>query len=206
MTIVVRLGVTSANSSQAANKELAKEITSHRDERAVTEIFAIATNQAEPRSGSAINVIGEVASRAPSLIAPYVDQLVSIASGATGLRLWESTGALAAIARYQPELLEPHWRAIVRHAHGDSVIARDNAVKVLCALTRTRIRQDVVPVLMNVLESAPVNQFPSYAEQIADIATEQDRDRLHLILEQRVGEMPNAAKSRRVNKVLQRIS
>ena len=88
-----------------------------------------------------------------------------------------------------------------------SVITRDHAVKALVKLAgEERFAKTTIPLLLEQLRSAPVNQLPMYAELVAPVAKGGAVKDVTEILSLRLQDLPTAAKVKRVEKVLKQLA
>ena len=91
-------------------------------------------------------------------------------------------------------------------AEGPSVIARDHAVKILVTLAKVpAFYDDAMTLLLTLLISSPENQFPTYAESIAQVMQGNDLPRLRRILRDRLPVTVTPTKARRIEKLLSKI-
>lgn len=95
--------------------------------------------------------------------------------------------------------------ALLEAGNGGSVIARDHLVKILALLMADdRFADDVLPAYFAILEDAPDNQFPMYAELGGPVVPESASDEFERILGERLDRL-SEPKQRRVNAVLRKL-
>ncbi|MDQ2682594.1 MAG: hypothetical protein M3Y37_03605 [Chloroflexota bacterium] len=201
-----RLGSAIGDRTQHENKRLAEQIASRRDTEAVAELMLVLQSGTKAQRSDAIKVVGEVSLRNPALLTGYVEDLVQIARTGKGVFAWESMTALASIMEIDPSSGDRAIDVFKSSLTGDSVIARDHAIRGLCALAHGDSYPAVMSLLLDSLQTAPVNQFPTYAERVAVVARDCDRPKLVQILEHRIGDMSNPAKVRRIASLLKRLT
>jgi hypothetical protein len=87
-----------------------------------------------------------------------------------------------------------------------TVITRDHAVKTLAKLAaQERFARTAMPLLLEQLRTAPLNQLPMYAELATAVVLPQDTATMRAILETRLPELPTEAKKKRVEKALKKL-
>jgi hypothetical protein len=77
---------------------------------------------------------------------------------------------------------------------------------VLAGLARSGHYKEVAPIILDQIETAPVNQLPAYAEIAASVVTGPERARLIAILDRRVTSISQPAKLKRIAKVTRSLS
>lgn len=95
--------------------------------------------------------------------------------------------------------------AIVSAADRGSVIAKDKAVQILAKLVAAGYAEAALPALLERVEDAAPNQFPTYAEAASLVVDDAHVDRLARILEARLKLIEASAKRVRVEKSLRRL-
>ena len=152
------------------------------------------------------HLIGEIADRRPDLFLPHIGVLVSITETGSGPAVWEALHVLADVTAYDPAALAPYLEKIAASLDSSSVIARDNAVRILaCLATLEDNRPAAMTALLHALRTAPVNQLPMYAETVAPVVRLEDSDTVRRILTDRLSEITQPAKIRRIETVLRKL-
>ena len=151
-------------------------------------------------------MVGGIADPRPDLFLPHVPALIAVTKIGTGPAVWEAQYVLSAVAALDPPALAPYLETIAESFDGDSVIARDNAVRILARLaTLEDTRPAAMRALCHALRTAPVNQLPMYAEKVAPVVRPEDSDIIRSILTDRLSEISQSAKIRRIESVLRKL-
>lgn len=87
-----------------------------------------------------------------------------------------------------------------------SVITRDHAVKILAALSvHKQYAADTLPLLLEQVITAPINQLPSYAETALAVINDDHKQQLLSIINTRLPDVDSEAKIKRLEKVLKKL-
>jgi len=113
--------------------------------------------------------------------------------------------ALDTLATIEPETLGRRLPEILEAAERGSVIAKDKAVFILCKLVIGG-QKPALPALFAMLQTATINQLPSYAEAAAGAATSADRPALAAIIAARLPDISQPAKRTRLEKVIRKLA
>jgi hypothetical protein len=124
---------------------------------------------------------------------------------ARGRQLWETMQDVFAAAPGHLDVVHDELPALVEAANRGSVIARDHVVRILALLMAEERFIDVVPGYLAILDDAPDNQFPMYAELGAPVLPESALGEFERILGERFGRL-SEPKQRRVGAVLRRLA
>lgn len=205
--IGARLAGALGRRDEAPNVDLAREIAGSGDMDAVAGLIAILDGRDRAARGDAIKVLYEIGARDPELIAGHADAFLKHMRDRDNRIVWGALTALAEIARAAPDLVFPHLDDIVDAADAGSVIAKDQAVSILVALSADPARAGkTLPVLFARLASAAVNQLPMYAERSLPAVPDEMLPAFREVLEKRLGDPMTAAKKKRVETVLKRVT
>ena len=77
---------------------------------------------------------------------------------------------------------------------------------ILTGLARSGHYGKAALIMLDRIETAPVNQLPAYAEMAASVVAGRERARLLAILEERVTSIAQPAKQKRIAKVTRSLS
>ena len=109
-------------------------------------------------------------------------------------------------ASVNPEGVHTHLKSILTAAEGESVIARDHAVHILRKLCQAGHNKQCFPKLLDILSRAPVNQWPTYAEQAGEVASGAQRAKLAEIVTSRMPSITeHHTKTLRMQKLLKKL-
>jgi len=206
MTILSRLAHALGRSDERPNVELAEALVARPDRAAIGELVdALSTAPLAVRS-DAIKTLYEIGERKPELLDGHAGAFFETLTSRNNRMVWGGLSALAAIASTQASALAPRLDEILAAADEGSVIAKDKAMSILAQLAAAGHAGEVLPILLDRLETAAPNQFPMYAELAAPVVEAVHRARLKTILESRLAGIPQPAKRARVEKVLRKLS
>lgn len=125
-------------------------------------------------------------------------------AAARGRQLWETMQDIFAAAPGHLEAVHNELPALLEAAKRGSVIARDYVVRILALLMAEERFSDVVPGYLAILDAAPDNQFPMYAELGGPVLPESALGEFERILIASLCRL-SEPKQRRVNAVLRAV-
>ncbi|MCB9992373.1 MAG: hypothetical protein H6873_01815 [Hyphomicrobiaceae bacterium] len=163
------------------------------------------------RSGSkaerhdAIKVAYEWAERDPRLLAPHFDVALGLLQTKDNRMIWGLMALLNHLTPVVPEQAEAALDRILAAADASSVIAKDNAMAILARLVaRPDFAEIVIPVALQRLKYAAVNQTPMYAEMLGPTMPAHAWPHFAAIVEARLAEIGQPAKKKRLSAVLRK--
>lgn len=195
-----------SDADQVRTRAYAERLSDCGDAESISALVICLRSKDKHLRRAAAHVVGEIADRRPDLFLPHVSALFEIVRTGSGPAVWESLHALADVARHDPTALAPYRDTVVAALDGPSVIARDNAVRILvgiAALVSERSR--AMQALVQTLAMAPVNQLPMYAELIAPVTGPEEADDVRRILIERLASITQPSKIRRIEAVLRKL-
>ncbi len=203
MSILHRLAYTQNRRDQAPNKELARELVAAEDEKAVHEIAENLGNENPGIQSDCLAVFEEISAQKPGLIAEYVNDLLKLAHSRDNRMVWGSLIPLSRIAHLRAEDIYPHREHLIQLMQTGSVIASDNAIKILAIMASRNIayKTDLLPYLLKHLETCRPKDVPQHAEAILVAIGAADKDEFCRILEKRMADM-SVAQAKRLKKVI----
>lgn len=203
--ILSKLASSLGRRDEVPNIELAQEIVQANDEEAV-QILVDNLGAKKDVKRDCIKTLYEIGNQKPEYLSPYLEIFMSLLESKDNRMQWGAMTATETIAKVSPEKVYPNLPKIVEASEKGSVITRDHAVKILAHLGNLdKYREVVFQILHEILLTAPVNQFPTYAEQAADVVDKENAERLYETIEQRLEEMNTAAKKKRLISVLKKL-
>lgn len=206
MTTASMLATSLGRRDEAPNVELAERIAAAEDRDAVQELMDVLRGAKRDLQHDAIKVLYEIGARQPAPIAGHAQSFGDLLGHRSNRLIWGAMTALAAIAPHDPDAVASLLTPIMTAAESGSVIARDNAVRVLIALCAVRRHADsAFPLLLAQLRRCPDNQLPMYAEEAADVVAGSGLAAAFAeALALRLDELPTEAKRKRVAKIMNR--
>ena len=173
---------------------------------AVRELVDLLNNKDKALKSDALKALYEVGYRAPDLIAPFIAQFKNLLSNPDNRLVWGAMCAIDGIATVKPDAVYMILPQIMAAVDRGTVITRDHAVKTLAKLAaHERFARTAMPLLLEQLRTAPMNQLPLYAELATAVVLPQDSATMRAILETRLPEVPTEAKKKRIEKALRKL-
>ena len=204
MTVIDKLASSLQRADEAPNLELAREIVDTGDANSVSELVDLLVHsKSTPVQSDCIKVLYEVGEQAPSLLAPYVQNLLALLGRKNNRLQWGAMKALGAVTPERPDEVYAALDHLLAVADQGSVITKDGAVVVLTHLCQVdRYYERAFAALISLLQTCPGNQLPAYAEQAITVVREPHRSALKSTLRARLPDLEKASKQKRVEKVL----
>ena len=197
---------TSCRADEQPNIALAERIVQEKNMVAVRELVDLLNNKDKALKSDALKALYEVGYRAPDLIAPFIAQFKNLLSNPDNRLVWGAMCAIDGIATVKPDAVYMILPQIMAAVDRGTVITRDHAVKALAKLAaHERFARTAMPLLLEQLRTAPMNQLPLYAELATAVVLPQDSATMRAILETRLPEVPTEAKKKRIEKALRKL-
>lgn len=192
---------------EVPNQELAKEIATAGDKRAVKELFENLSNKDKAVQSDCIKVIYEIGEQQPKLIAGFANELIKLLSNKNNRLQWGAMTALHSITGEIPKAVYGALPQIIEVADKGSVITNDHCVGILIKLCSVEeYAADAFALLNERLIKSPTNQLPMYAEHALPIITEKNKAVFIKTLTSRLGEIEKDSKRIRVEKVIKKLN
>lgn len=201
MSVLERLATALDRNDERPNVELAEQIAESGDKDAIAELTGAVANGKRPIQNDAIKVLSELAERRPELLADHHEAFLTALHSPNRRLVWGAMAALAGIAPLRAGEIYERMPEIMEGA-GRSVIARDNAVRILVALADAGHQRKSIAGLLEILRTAPHNQFATYAERSAHLMGRGEADEFRAILLSQLEKTSQPAKRRRIEKIL----
>ncbi|WP_118972363.1 hypothetical protein [Taibaiella koreensis] len=206
MTILEQLASAAGQRVQDLNIALAQQIAATKDKKAVQELIAGLEHKTKALRHDCIKTIYEVAALQPGLASPYVQVFLALLDSKDNRLQWGAMTTLSAIAAQVPAGLYQALPRLVAIADAGSVITRDHLVRILVSLAGIpAYASDAVPLLLEQLLQAPVNQVPAYAEQAMPVIPPTDKEKFRQVLHTRLNDIEQESKRKRIEKVLKKL-
>ncbi len=198
MSVIPLLATSLGHTDEQANITLAEAIVAHKNTNGIRELVDLLNSKDKGLKSDALKTLYEIGEREPGMIAPFLAQFKNLLTSSDNRMVWGAMCAIDAITGVKPEAVYILLPQIMAAVDKGSVITRDHAVKVLVKTT--------FPLLLDQLNSCPVNQLPMYAELVATITKGPGVNEATAILSHRLDMLPTPAKRKRVEKVLARLA
>jgi hypothetical protein len=202
-----RLASSLERRDETPNVELAVEISDSESSDAVAVLAGILDSGSAAARNDAVKVLYEIGERKPHLLVPHAPLFLEQMNSRSNRIVWGSLTALACIADAAPGIVFDNLDAVLAAADRGSVIAKDQAMKILITLkSDPAYAKSVTPLLLERLEEAAVNQLPMYAERILPVLDKGDYASFRDVLVRRMEDQMVLSKRKRVEKVIARLS
>jgi hypothetical protein len=206
MSVIPKLATSLGRRDEVPNQELAQEIISKKDKKAVQELVDNLRHKDKGIQSDCVKTLYEIGERNPALITGHASAFIALLSSKNNRLQWGAMAALSAIATADPKSVYPALAQIIAVADSGSVISRDHAVKTLVALGGVReYSEDVFALYIEQLMAAPTNQLPSYAEQGMVLTNDKNKALFIKTLTSRRDDIESETKKKRVEKVIKKI-
>lgn len=206
MSILHKLASALNRRDEVPNQELAREIASKNDIKAVQELVENLRNKNKDIQSDCIKILDELANLKPKLVSAYINDLLPFLESKNNRLQW---GAMAAINAVTNENIEAIYQAlpkIILSADKGSVITNDHCVGILVKLCATKYAEDAFSLLNERLLKSQTNQLPMYAEMAIPIINDKNKALFIKTLNSRLHEIEKDSKRLRVEKVIKKIS
>ena len=205
--ILSQLASSQGRRDEVPNVELGQSIAATGDTRAIAILTQNLSHKKKEIRRDCIKALYEAGNINPSLLKPHLPELLPLTHSKDNRMQWGGMTALECIAREEAEALLPHLPFLMKAALAGSVITRDHFVKILVHVGKQNSREIAFEMLHEILLSAPINQLPSYAEEMLPLITGDNRNRFRETLESRISELEDSpAKHRRMLKAIKKAS
>ncbi len=205
-SVLEQLASVSGKREQDLNIQLAQKIAADKDKKAVQELVAGLGHKTKAIRHDCIKALYETAALAPGLLKPHADIFISLLEDKDNRMQWGAMTALSAMVQEIPEQLSAALAQLVAVADKGSVITRDHLVRILAGLSQhKKYTGTTLPLLLEQLLQAPVNQVPSYAEQALPVTSPEFKERLVQVLQTRLQDVEQESKRKRIEKVLKKL-
>ncbi len=125
MSVISKLASSLDRRDEVPNQELAKQIASKKNKRAVLELVENLSHKSKDIQSDCIKVLYEIGEIDPSLIAAYSKQFISLLSNKYNRLQWGAMTALNTIVLENPEIIWTSIAKIITAADNGSVITKD---------------------------------------------------------------------------------
>ena len=204
MTIINQLASSLGRRDEVPNQELAMKIVKKKDIAAIKEL--IENLDIKKLQNDCIKVLYEIGEIDQALIAPYYKSFVDLLKSKNNRMQWGAMSALQVIVSAKPHEIYNSLSAIAEAAAKGTVITKDNFVKLLVKLAAVnKYTDDCVQLLLEQISTAPVNQFPSYAEFTLPLVTKENKEAFIRIVSGRAKDTDQESKLKRIKKVLRKV-
>lgn len=206
MSVLDKLASALGERSEVPNVALAQQIAAKNDKAAVAELAENLNNKNKAIQTDCIKTLYEVGTLKPALISGYAKQFITLLDSKNNRLQWGAMTALSSIVAESPKVIYDALPKIVDVADKGSVITKDHCAKILTALCGMKqYAATAFPLLSEQILNAPVNQFPTYAENALPIVPKDEQTAFAAMLSKRLTDEMVDTKRRRLEKVISKL-
>lgn len=203
INVLDKLAFSLGRNDEQPNIALAEAIVRKQDATAVLSLLDLLHHKQSGVRSDAIKVLYEIGERNPSMIAAYWKTFLPLLRHKDNRMRWGAMSALAAISDQYAEALAGHLVDILEAMDAGTVITRDKGVTILANLAKAKKHHaDIMDLLLEQIEKAPVNQVNQYAEKTAAVISAPYKLKLAKILAARHDVMAYPPKKKKLEKLI----
>ena len=206
MSVLNKIAFYQNRRDEVPNQQLAKELAQTKNHVAIKEIAANLTNKNQNVQSDCLKVLYEIGYLKPELIAPYVDNFLSLLQSKNNRMVWGATIALATIADLKPQQIHKQLKTVTDAVDHGTLITVVWGVKALGKLAAAdpTYKLEIMPFLTAQLKKCIPRDVPMHAESILPAIDAQNKQQILAVLETRKTEMTNSQLTR-LKKVVKQI-
>ena len=207
MSVINKLASSLNRRDEVPNQELAKQIATKGDKKAVKELIDNLNNKSKDIQNDCIKVLYEIGEIKPALIAGYAKEFIALLDSKNNRLQWGAMTAINTITLENPKLINGALTKIISSAERGSVITRDYAVNILIKLCSLKQYSKNAFFLLNEqILASPVNQLPMYAERAMTIINDNNKNLFIKTLSSRLEDIDKESKRKRIQRVIKKFS
>jgi hypothetical protein len=207
MSVINKLASSLNRIDEVPNQELAKQIASKGDKKAVKELVDNLSNKSKDIQNDCIKVLYEIGEIKPALIAGYAKEFIALLDSKNNRLQWGAMTAINTITLENPKLVNGALTKIISSAERGSVITRDYAVNILIKLcSLEQYSKNAFSLLNEQILGSPVNQLPMYAERAMTIINDNNKNIFIKTLSSRLDDIDKESKRKRIQRVIKKFS
>ena len=206
MSVLERIAYLQDRKDELPNQELAKELIETNNVDGIREIAENLFNSDNNIQNDCIKVLYEAGYINPDMIAEYVGDFIKLLRSRNNRLVWGGMLALSTIATIKADEIYKNLEIILRIMKEGSVIAVDNAIKVLAAVASQNDEYNVkiFPLLLEHLRKCRPKEVGQHAESTFQAVNQRNRDEFIKALKEREGYL-TSAQSTRINKLFKKL-
>ncbi|QQS36021.1 MAG: hypothetical protein IPM56_17565 [Ignavibacteriales bacterium] len=207
MSVINKLASSLNRRDEVPNQELAKQVASKGDKKAVKELIDNLNSKSRDIQNDCIKVLYEIGEIKPALIAGYAKEFIALLDHKNNRLQWGAMTAINTITLENPKLINGALTKIISTAERGSVIARDYAVNILIKLCSIKqYSKNAFSLLNEQILASPVNQLPMYAERAMPIIDDNNKSLFIKTLSSRLVDIDKESKRKRIERVIKKFS
>ena len=203
MSVLNRLAHSLGRRDEVPNQELARELATKKDKKAIREIAENLLNKDKKIQADCLNVLYEVGYIEPKLIADYTEGFVKLLRSKNNRLVWGGMTALAEVAKANPDAVFKNLDVIQKAKETGSVITVDNAISTLAytAGANDQYNKVIFPYLLKHLSSCRPKEVPQHSEKTWPAVNAGNKSEFIKVLEKRMEDLSGSGLAR-VKKVI----
>lgn len=202
-----KLACASLRRDEILNIQLANELAKSKKQKEIQILMNACFSERKEIQHDAIKVLYEIGALNPQLIQPYTSLFVDLLKKGSSRMYWGAMIALQFISLIAPKEIYQYLPAILDAMNKGSVIAKDHGMKILVALAKMPgFTKKVMPLILEQLLVAPMNQFPTYVEISSECVNKEFKIPFLQLIGNRLDEDMNDTKRKRLQKVIKQLN
>ena len=198
MSVLEKIAYLQNRRDEVPNQELAKELVHERNAEGIKEIAGNLFNKNEDIQSDCIKVLYEAGYMEPEMIADYAGDFLRLLRSRNNRLVWGAMLALSTITGIKADEIYVNLDVILKILKDGSIIAVDNAVKVLAAIAaqKDEYNKEIFPFLLEHLSKCRPKEVGQHAESTFPAVNDENRDEFIKVLEKREDSLTSAQLAR----------
>lgn len=203
MSVLDRLACSLGRRDEVPNQELARDLAAKKEKKGISEIAEHLWDKDVNIANDCIKVLYEIGYIDPNLVYPYTGDFIKLLRSRHNRLVWGGMLALGTVASLCPDEVFEHLEAVKKAMNSDSVITKDNGVKVLAdtAATNRKYNEVIFPYLLQHLSSCRPKDVPQHSEKTLPAVNASNKADFIKVLEKRIDDLSGSGLAR-VKKVI----
>lgn len=206
MSVLERIAYLQDRKDEVPNQELAKELVETNNVDGIREIAENMFNSDKNIQSDCIKVMYEAGYIKPDMIAEYVGDFIELLRSRNNRLVWGAMLALSTIAAIKADEIFNNLEIVLRIMKEGSVIAVDNAIKVLAAVAsqNDEYNKKIFPFLSDHLRTCRPKEVGQHAESTFQAVNQRNQDEFIKVLRARESSLTRAQLAR-INKLYKKL-
>ncbi len=206
MSILEKIAYLQDRKDEVPNQELAKELVETNNVEGIREIAENLFNSDKNIQSDCIKVLYEAGYLKPDMIAEYVGDFIKLLRSRNNRLVWGAMLALSTIAAIKADEIYKKLEIVLRMMNEGSVIAVDNAIKVLAtvATQKDEYNRKIFPYLLGHLSNCRPKEVGQHAESTFPAVNQTNQDEFIKVLRERESSLTSAQLAR-INKLYKKL-
>jgi hypothetical protein len=206
MSVLERIAYLQDRKDEVPNQELAKELVETNNADGIREIAENLFNSDKNIQNDCIKVLYEAGYIKPEMIAEFVGDFIKILRSRNNRLVWGAMLALTTIATIKADEIYKNLEIILKIMKEGSVIAVDNAIKVLAAVAsqNDEYNKKIFPFLLDHLSKCRPKEVAQHAESTFQAVNQKNQDEFIKALRARESSL-TSFQLNRINKLYKKL-